>query len=301
VGRIRTIKPEFFKHSGLYDAEVETGLPLRLAFAGLWTCCDREGRFKWRPRELKLDVLPYDECDFEAVLNSLEAAGFIVRYEVGGDQFGVVPTFLNHQHINQREAQSMLPNQKDTQSHVHARAPIDDLKKDGFTLDDMQRTCMQMHERDEHVGKGKEGKGKEGKGKERKGKIARISFTLPGWIPQELWDSFEEMRRKIRAPMTDRARMGIVNDLSRFKAEGHDPIEILQESIKKSYRGVFVSNGGFNGRSRNKIADNLEVLRRSLTGRQDQDSADGDGVFSGDDPDGTVPEVVFEDPGGGES
>jgi hypothetical protein len=71
MGRIRTIKPEFFKHSGLFDGERETGLPLRLGFAGLWTCCDREGRFKWRPRELKLDALPYDECDFSLVLDAL--------------------------------------------------------------------------------------------------------------------------------------------------------------------------------------------------------------------------------------
>jgi hypothetical protein len=68
MARIRTIKPEFFRHADLYEAEKETGLPLRLAFAGLWTAADREGRFKWRPRELKLDCLPHDEVDFHACL-----------------------------------------------------------------------------------------------------------------------------------------------------------------------------------------------------------------------------------------
>jgi hypothetical protein len=34
MARIRTIKPEFFRHGGLFDAEIETGLPLRVAFAG---------------------------------------------------------------------------------------------------------------------------------------------------------------------------------------------------------------------------------------------------------------------------
>ncbi|GAA4169527.1 hypothetical protein [Shinella granuli] len=80
MARIRTIKPEFFKHEGIFDAEQETGLPLRLAFAGLWTQCDREGRFAWRPRQLKVDILPYDELDFLRVLDALATRGFIVKY-----------------------------------------------------------------------------------------------------------------------------------------------------------------------------------------------------------------------------
>jgi hypothetical protein len=46
MGRIRTIKPEFFSHEALFDGERETGLPLRLAFIGLLCQCDREGRFR---------------------------------------------------------------------------------------------------------------------------------------------------------------------------------------------------------------------------------------------------------------
>ena len=34
--RIRTIKPEFFTHEILYEAEIRFKLPLRVAFAGLW-------------------------------------------------------------------------------------------------------------------------------------------------------------------------------------------------------------------------------------------------------------------------
>ena len=33
MARIRTIKPDFFRHYDLYQAEKETGLPVRLAFA----------------------------------------------------------------------------------------------------------------------------------------------------------------------------------------------------------------------------------------------------------------------------
>jgi hypothetical protein len=109
MGRIRTVKPEFFKHSGLFDLEQETGLPIRLAFAGLWTCADRAGRFKWRPRELKIDVLPYDDCDFSRVLDALASRGFIVRYTSEAQVFGFIPTWKEHQFINNKEAQSLLP------------------------------------------------------------------------------------------------------------------------------------------------------------------------------------------------
>ena len=68
--RIRTVKPEFFTHEGLFELEKETGLPIRVAFAGLWCAADREGRFKWEPRRLGVQILPYDQVDFSRVLDA---------------------------------------------------------------------------------------------------------------------------------------------------------------------------------------------------------------------------------------
>ena len=107
--RIRTIKPEFFKHEDLFDAERASGLPLRLAFISLWTVADRDGRFKWRPRALKVECLPYDECDFALVLDALCTRGFIVKYACGMEVFGCIPSFGKHQVINNRESKSELP------------------------------------------------------------------------------------------------------------------------------------------------------------------------------------------------
>lgn len=111
MARIRTVKPEFFKHYDLFKAEEESQLPLRVAFSGLWTCADKEGRFKWQPAQLKLDVLPYDQVDFEQVLNVLEEKEFIVKYSVGNKWFGCIPTFQEHQRFSGKEAQieSKLP------------------------------------------------------------------------------------------------------------------------------------------------------------------------------------------------
>lgn len=107
--RIRTIKPDFFQHSAVFDLEQATGLPIRTAFIGLLTCADREGRFRWRPRELKLHVLPYDDVAFERVLDALVTRGFVVKYAVAGEEFGCFPTWHKHQVINGKESASALP------------------------------------------------------------------------------------------------------------------------------------------------------------------------------------------------
>ena len=77
--KIRTVKPELFRHIDLFMAEKKYKLPLRLAFIGLFTCCDREGRFRYEPHSLKLDILPYDDVDFEKTLEVLWEEGFIKR------------------------------------------------------------------------------------------------------------------------------------------------------------------------------------------------------------------------------
>lgn len=108
MSRIRQVKPSFFKHAELYDAEVASGLPLRVAFIGLWTVTDKRGIFAWS-RNIKPDVLPYDPCDMLAVLDALAAAGLVVKYEVDGKSYGLIPTFGQHQHFHKDEKPSTMP------------------------------------------------------------------------------------------------------------------------------------------------------------------------------------------------
>jgi hypothetical protein len=107
--RIRTVKPDLFKHVSLFEAEQKTGLPLRAAFIGLFCCCDREGCFRWQPRRLKVDILPYDELDFEKVLNALRDCGFVWQYYYEGELYGCIPSWASHQRKNKKEAASTLP------------------------------------------------------------------------------------------------------------------------------------------------------------------------------------------------
>jgi hypothetical protein len=150
--RIRTIKPEFFHHEGLFEAELETKLPIRVAFAGLWCIADREGRFKWEPRRIGVQVLPYDAVDFSRVLDALATRAFVLKYRVGDACFGWIPSFLKHQVINNRESQSILP---DPEGNIE-QTPINTEEIDA---------CPTRAPRDDHAGQG-EGKGREGNGKE---------------------------------------------------------------------------------------------------------------------------------------
>jgi hypothetical protein len=105
MARIRTIKPEFFRHEGLQDLETtKPGLHVMLVFAALWGHCDSNGRFEWRPRQLKLDILPFLDFDIGQTLGALEGAGFVRRYEVGGKAYGEIGSFEKHQRLTGKEA-----------------------------------------------------------------------------------------------------------------------------------------------------------------------------------------------------
>jgi hypothetical protein len=109
VSRTRLIRPAFFKHAELFDAEQASGLPLRLAFAGLWTVADKEGRFSWKPRDIKADAMPHDALDFAAVLDALHQHGFVTRYRVEGKDYGCIPSWAKHQSPHKTERPSELP------------------------------------------------------------------------------------------------------------------------------------------------------------------------------------------------
>jgi len=153
--RIRTIKPEFFTHEGIQDAEVESKLPLRLAYIGLWCAADREGRFKLEPRRLGVQILPYDQVEFSRVLHALATRGFVVLYTVGDACFGCIPSFERHQIVNNRESDSVIP---DMDSEGADKA-LDEEKIDAcLTRASRQKdACLTPAK-----GKGREGKGRKG-------------------------------------------------------------------------------------------------------------------------------------------
>jgi hypothetical protein len=103
--RARNIKPGFFKNDELAALD-----PLaRILFAGLWCLADREGRLEDRPLRIKAEVLPYDSCDVDSLLSSLDDAGFILRYQADGERYIQITHFLKHQNPHAREQASEIP------------------------------------------------------------------------------------------------------------------------------------------------------------------------------------------------
>lgn len=111
MARIRTIKPGFWTHEGIFDAEQKHNVQfqLRIAYGALINQVDKQGRFEWRPRQLKLGIMPYDNVDFEKLLDILEQEAFIKSYVVDGKKYGAILSFKKHQCTNKHEAESTLP------------------------------------------------------------------------------------------------------------------------------------------------------------------------------------------------
>jgi len=65
-------------------------------------------------------------------------------------------------------------------------------------------------------------------------------IALPGYIDKDAWSGFEEMRKSIKKPLTDRARMLILYELQRMKDAGHDPNRCLDQSTLNCWQDIWV-------------------------------------------------------------
>jgi hypothetical protein len=107
MARIRTIKPEFFTSEDI----VEMPPLARLLYIALWCEADKEGRLSWKPKTFKMRYLPADECNIEDIAAVLVDRKLLILY---GDGFAFIPSFKDHQHINPREKESVLPDPEST-------------------------------------------------------------------------------------------------------------------------------------------------------------------------------------------
>jgi uncharacterized protein YlbG (UPF0298 family) len=127
MARARNIKPAFFLNTDLSETH-----PLaRLSFIGLWTIADYKGCIECNFKKIKAQVLPYDDCDFESLMNNLEQFRFIRYYSVQGKRYIKIENFEKHQnpHKNERDSGSNIPDITENDNSFN------ELKQDGTTLD----------------------------------------------------------------------------------------------------------------------------------------------------------------------
>jgi hypothetical protein len=105
VARIRTIKPDFFSNEQIGQLSAEA----RLLFIGLWTLADREGRLQDRPVRIGAQLFPYDAWPIGDLLENLDEANLIWRYEAQGRKCIQIINFTKHQWPHPKETKFDLP------------------------------------------------------------------------------------------------------------------------------------------------------------------------------------------------
>jgi hypothetical protein len=97
MARIRTVKPELWT-----DPEfVECSLSARLLFIASWNFATDHGVIPNKPRQIKMQCLPADDVDIEALIEELVSHQFLVRRTApNGDRVLVIRTFAKNQKIN---------------------------------------------------------------------------------------------------------------------------------------------------------------------------------------------------------
>jgi hypothetical protein len=65
------------------------------------------------------------------------------------------------------------------------------------------------------------------------------NFVLPDWIPADTWSAFMEVRSGKKAKNTDYALKLLVGTLTKMRAAGHDPVDVINNSIRTGWSDVY--------------------------------------------------------------
>ncbi|TDQ12204.1 hypothetical protein [Pedobacter metabolipauper] len=108
MGRIRTIKPEFWTDEKVGELKRDE----RLLFLGLLNLADDEGALKATPAFIKGQIFAYDEdltiADVKVWLEGLTLVKMLLPFDHNGEKFFLIRTFKDHQKIN-RPTPSKIP------------------------------------------------------------------------------------------------------------------------------------------------------------------------------------------------
>lgn len=76
---------------------MSASMAARVLIIGIWTECDDNGIFEWKPVVLKARLLPADAVDIVALLVELAGLNFICQFTEGGKSYGAVRNFCRYQ------------------------------------------------------------------------------------------------------------------------------------------------------------------------------------------------------------
>jgi len=231
MARIRSV------HPGLWtdEAFVSLSCAARLFLIGLWTECDDDGCFAWKPLQLKMRLAPADNIDPVATLAEIEAIGAVKRFAFDDCAIGVVRNFRRFQKPEKpRPGMSRTDEMRafaalDTNTHPGSGKPSPTVGGDSPTA---------PRPLPDHSGKvradGGEGKGEEGKGGESARAARRApergSRIPPDFIPAPPTDTALAIAQRIGRERYER-------ETARFK--DHWSAASGASSIKRDWNAAF--------------------------------------------------------------
>jgi len=135
MARIRTFKPEFLRHEDLQLLEkTHTGKYPMFVFMGLWSVCDKQGVFQWKPNQLKLDIYPFLDFNMAETLEILQQSKFINKFKADdGQYYGHVVNFEKHQVINFLEKKNPAKYPKPQEDQIEV--PEEDTDEEEYCID----------------------------------------------------------------------------------------------------------------------------------------------------------------------
>jgi len=103
---------------------------------------------------------------------------------------------------------------------------------------------------------------------------------FPDWLPEDLWQDFKSHRKASKSPLTPRAESLAIAELEKLRTEGHNPVDVIKQSIMRGWKGLFPING--NGQTKEKgYYEKLAEHTAILTGQHKRKPADDPGIIHG--------------------
>jgi len=105
MARIRSVHPGLASD----EAYMSMSMTAKAAWPLLWTECDDQGVFEWKPIVLKARIFPADNVDFSALLDEWVGLDCIKMIEVDGKPYGLVRNFLKYQRPKNPSIRHAIP------------------------------------------------------------------------------------------------------------------------------------------------------------------------------------------------
>ena len=85
-------------------------------------------------------------------------------------------------------------------------------------------------------------------------------------MPKPIWLNWVDHRRALKKPLTENSAQLCISQLDGFRADGHDPVGVVNASIMNGWQGLFPpraaprhANGHVNGHAKPSYSDEIQT------------------------------------------